>query len=89
MEKEFEVFSQHGQILLLLIDLQMKNLQELEKELSANGCKVKGFKSDASNFDDAQQLAEDVLEEFGSIDVLVNNGYYKRWFIDANVRRRL
>ena len=30
-----------------------------------------------------------VLEEFGSIDVLVNNaGYYKRWFVDAYVRRR-
>ena len=47
--------------------------KELEKELSENGCKIKGFKSDASNFDDAQQLAADVLEEFGSIDVLVNN----------------
>jgi 3-oxoacyl-[acyl-carrier protein] reductase len=45
----------------------------LEDELSANGCKVKGYKSDASNFEAAQQLAVDVLEEFGSIDVLVNN----------------
>ena len=45
----------------------------MEDELSANGCKVKGYKSDASNFEAAQQLAVDVLEEFGSIDVLVNN----------------
>ena len=59
--------------MLLLIDLQMKKPKELEKELSLNGCKVKGFKSDASNFEAAQQLAADVLEEFGSIDVLVNN----------------
>jgi len=38
-----------------------------------NGCKVKGYKSDASNFEAAQQLAVDVLKDFESIDVLVNN----------------
>ena len=36
-------------------------------------CKVKGYKSDASDFDAAQQLAADVLDDFGSVDVLVNN----------------
>ena len=45
----------------------------MEVELSANGCKVKRYMSDASDFDAAQQLAVDVLEDFGSIDVLVNN----------------
>ena len=45
----------------------------LEDELSSNGCKVKGYKSDASNFEAAQKLAAAVMEEFGSIDVLVNN----------------
>ena len=35
--------------------------------------KVKGFKSDASNFISSQKLVNDVLKEFGSIDVLVNN----------------
>jgi 3-oxoacyl-[acyl-carrier protein] reductase len=45
----------------------------LEVELSANGGEVKGFKSDASKFDDAQQLVDDVVNAFGTIDVLVNN----------------
>lgn len=45
----------------------------LEEELSAFGITAKGFKSDASKFDDAQQLAEQVMNTFGSIDVLVNN----------------
>ena len=45
----------------------------LEAELSANGGKAKGFRSDASNFDQAQQLVDDVVAEFGTVDVLVNN----------------
>ena len=68
-----EVFAQQGANIAFTYRSSDEKAKELEKELSANGCKVKGFKSDASNFDDAQQLATDVLEEFGSIDVLVNN----------------
>jgi len=45
----------------------------LEVELTANGGKAKGFRSDASNFDQAQQLIDDVVAEFGTVDVLVNN----------------
>jgi 3-oxoacyl-[acyl-carrier protein] reductase len=45
----------------------------LEAELTANGGKAKGFRSDASKFDDAQKLVDDVVSEFGTIDVLVNN----------------
>jgi 3-oxoacyl-[acyl-carrier protein] reductase len=45
----------------------------LVKELSVNGGIAKGFKSDASKFDDAQKLVDDVVAEFGTIDVLVNN----------------
>lgn len=45
----------------------------LAKELSEHGGEVKGFKSNAADFDAAQQLVQDVIEEFGTIDVLVNN----------------
>lgn len=45
----------------------------LENELSSNGGVAKGFKSDASKYDDAQELVDKVVEEFGQIDVLVNN----------------
>jgi 3-oxoacyl-[acyl-carrier protein] reductase len=45
----------------------------LEIELSANGGVVKGFKSDAAKYDDAQTLVDDVVAAFGTIDVLVNN----------------
>jgi len=45
----------------------------LEIELSKDGGVAKGFKSDASKFDEAQTLVDQVIEEFGTIDVLVNN----------------
>lgn len=45
----------------------------LAKELSEHGGEVKGFKSNAADFDAAQELVQDVIKEFGTVDVLVNN----------------
>ncbi|MDD4820043.1 MAG: 3-oxoacyl-[acyl-carrier-protein] reductase [Flavobacteriales bacterium] len=47
--------------------------QALEAELSAFGVKAKGYRSDASDYDQAQTLAQDVVKDFGRIDILVNN----------------
>ena len=51
----------------------------LEAELTANGGVARGFKSNASDFDAAQKLADDVLEAFGQIDILVNNAGITRY----------
>ncbi|MEJ6776437.1 MAG: 3-oxoacyl-[acyl-carrier-protein] reductase [Crocinitomicaceae bacterium] len=51
----------------------VEKAQALEKELEALGGIAKGFKSDASKFDEAQTLVDQVLDVFGTIDVLVNN----------------
>jgi 3-oxoacyl-[acyl-carrier protein] reductase len=47
--------------------------QALEQELAAGGTKVKGYRSDASDFAQAEKLVEDVVKEFGRLDILVNN----------------
>lgn len=47
--------------------------QALEEELRAKGVKAKGFRSDASDFAQAEKLINDVVAEFGTLDVLVNN----------------
>src|SRR3954471_16103170 len=47
--------------------------QALEAELTAKGIKAKGYRSDASDFAQAEKLINDVVAEFGSLDVLVNN----------------
>ena len=45
----------------------------LENELQAFGIKAKAYKSDASLMKDTEELIKDVLDNFESIDVLVNN----------------
>ena len=47
--------------------------QKLEGELTADGGTAKGFRSDASKMSDAELLIEEVLEEYGAIDIVVNN----------------
>ncbi len=68
-----EVFAQHGANIAFTYHSSDEKAKALAEELSTNGCKVKGYKSDASEFQAAQQLADSVMEEFGSIDVVVNN----------------
>lgn len=47
--------------------------EALEAVLIAKGVKAKGYRSDASDFGQAEKLINDVVAEFGSLDVLVNN----------------
>lgn len=53
--------------------------QALEAELAAEGIRAKGYRSDASDFEQAQALVDEVIKDFGRIDILVNNagGYPK------------
>jgi 3-oxoacyl-[acyl-carrier protein] reductase len=46
---------------------------ELEKELNSMGVKAKAYKSNAASFKDSEDLIARVLEDFGGIDVLINN----------------
>ncbi|NND94925.1 MAG: 3-oxoacyl-[acyl-carrier-protein] reductase [Flavobacteriales bacterium] len=45
----------------------------LTEELSKDGGEVQGFRSDASDYEDSLKLVDDVLQRFGSIDIVVNN----------------
>jgi len=47
--------------------------QKIVDELSAEGSKVKAYQSDASVFAEAETLVKTVLEDFGRVDVLINN----------------
>lgn len=47
--------------------------QALEQELAAGGAKVKGYRSDASVFTEAEKLIETVVADFGRLDILINN----------------
>jgi 3-oxoacyl-[acyl-carrier protein] reductase len=45
----------------------------LEKELTTLGVKARSYKSNAADFNEAQDLVDKVLGFFGTVDVLINN----------------
>jgi 3-oxoacyl-[acyl-carrier protein] reductase len=47
--------------------------EALVKELEAYGIKAKGYRSDASLFDAAEELVNAAIADFGQIDILINN----------------
>jgi 3-oxoacyl-[acyl-carrier protein] reductase len=55
-------------------DIQLdQNMQDLEKEISALGVKGKGYVSDASSLADSEKVVKEIFDDFGRLDVLVNN----------------
>jgi 3-oxoacyl-[acyl-carrier protein] reductase len=45
----------------------------IANDINALGVKAQCYKSDASDFGQAEKLVEDVLKDFGTIDILINN----------------
>ncbi|MFC6266786.1 3-oxoacyl-[acyl-carrier-protein] reductase [Frigoriflavimonas asaccharolytica] len=67
-----EVFAAQGAEVAFTYAGSVEKAKELETALSAI-TKVKAYQSDASDYDAAQKLVEDVMAEFGKIDILINN----------------
>jgi 3-oxoacyl-[acyl-carrier protein] reductase len=68
-----EIFVKQGANVAFTYSSSSDAAKAIENKLSTNSVKVKSYKSDASNFEEAQVLAASVLKEFGSIDILINN----------------
>lgn len=68
-----QVFAAQGANVAFTYSSSVEAANELEKELNGLGIKAKGYQSNAADFQQAQDLAAEVLKEFGSIDVLINN----------------
>lgn len=47
--------------------------QALEGELAVHGTKIKGYRSNAADFDAAEELINNIVSEFGALHVIVNN----------------
>lgn len=68
-----QVFAQHGANVAFTYSSSVEAANALEKELNDQGVKAKGYQSNAADFEEAQELAKQVLEDFGGIDILINN----------------
>lgn len=71
-------FAEHGANIAFTYLSSEEKAKALEEKLTAMGVKAKGYKSDAGDFKAAEQLANDVVKEFGTIDICVNNAGISR-----------
>jgi len=46
---------------------------KIEEELKSVGINAKGYQSDASDFKAAEKLVDDVIKDFGDLNIVVNN----------------
>jgi len=68
-----EVFAKNGANVAFTYSSSAESALALVNELTALGVKARGYKSNAADFNEAQKLVDDVLAEFGTIDILINN----------------
>jgi 3-oxoacyl-[acyl-carrier protein] reductase len=66
-------FAKQGANVAFTYSSSVEAANTLEAALTSLGVKAKGYQSNAAEFNTAQELAKEVLIEFGSIDILVNN----------------
>lgn len=68
-----KVFAAQGANVAFTYLSSVEKGQALETELASEGIKAKGYRSDAADFDQAQALADEVVKDFGQVDILINN----------------
>ena len=68
-----QTFARNGCNVAFTFSSSVEAAQSLQMELSDLGVKAKSYQSNAADFEEAQALVDKVLEEFGSVDVLINN----------------
>lgn len=67
------VFAQQGANVAFTYSASVEAAKQLEDELATFGIKAKGYQSNAADFNEAQKLVDDVVAEFGTVDILINN----------------
>ncbi len=68
-----EKFAEQGANVAFTYLSSVEKGQALEQELQSFGTKVKGYRSDASKFEEAEKLIADIVADFGTLDIVVNN----------------
>lgn len=71
-------FVEHGANVAFTYLSSDEKAKALEEKVKAMGVKAKAYKSDAADFAAAEALTADVVKEFGTIDICVNNAGISR-----------
>lgn len=68
-----EKFAEQGANVAFTYLSSVEKGEALAQELQSFGTKIKGYRSDASKFGEAEQLISDIIADFGTLDIVVNN----------------
>ena len=68
-----EKFSEQGATVAFTYLSSKESAEAITKEITAKGGKAKAYQSNAANFEEAEKLVADVIQDFGRIDCLINN----------------
>jgi 3-oxoacyl-[acyl-carrier protein] reductase len=66
-------FVQEGATVAFTYRSSDEKAKALEEELTASGGTAKGFKSDAGSLEQSEALVKEVVDAFGTVDILINN----------------
>lgn len=66
-------FAKEGAQIAFTYRSSAESAEKIAQECSVDGVKVRAYQSDASDFEASAKLVEDVINDFGKIDVLINN----------------
>ena len=66
-------FVQEGATVAFTYRSSDEKARALEEELTASGGTAHGFKSDAGSLEQSEELVTEVVEAFGTVDILINN----------------
>ena len=66
-------FAKEGYNIAINYRTENEDLKNTKKEIEENNVKCFAFQGDVTNFKDCEQFIKQIVEEFGNIDVLVNN----------------
>ena len=68
-----QTFVEQGCAVAFTYSSNSEAAEALVQELSTAGVQVKAYQSNAADFEAAQKLVDDVLADFGSLEILINN----------------
>lgn len=68
-------FAEHGAhvVFTYVSESSGEKAKALEEKLTASGVKAKAYRSNAASFSECESFINDVVKEFGTVDVCVNN----------------
>lgn len=79
--------AQNGYNIAINYRSENEELKEIKKEIEKNNVKFLAVQGDVSKFDDCQRFIKEIIQEYGKIDVLVNNAGITKDMLLARMKK--